>query len=71
LCKNSGWVEIMGCGMVDPNVLENCNIDSNKYKGYAFGLGIERMTQVKYKTNDIRLFFENDVRFIQQFQSLK
>jgi phenylalanyl-tRNA synthetase alpha chain len=71
LCKNSGWVEIMGCGMVDPNVLENCNIDSTIYTGYAFGIGIERMTQVKYKTNDIRLFFENDVRFLQQFQAVK
>lgn len=71
LCKNSGWVEIMGCGIVDPQVLENCHIDSSIYTGYAFGLGIERMTQVKYKTNDIRLFFENDIRFIQQFQAVK
>lgn len=71
LCKHTGWVEIMGCGMVDPQVLENCNINSDKYIGYAFGVGIERMTQVKYKTNDIRLFFENDIRFIQQFQAVK
>ena len=70
LCKGSGWVEILGCGMVDPNVLENCGIDSKNYSGYAFGLGIERMTQVKYKTNDIRLFFENDVRFLQQFTGM-
>ena len=70
LCKGSGWVEILGCGMVDPNVLDNCGIDSKKYSGYAFGLGIERMTQVKYKTNDIRLFFENDLRFLQQFTGM-
>ena len=69
VCKHSGWVEVLGCGMVDPNVLENCNIDSKKYTGYAFGIGIERMTMLKYKTNDIRLFFENDIRFLQQFQS--
>jgi phenylalanyl-tRNA synthetase alpha chain len=67
LCKHTGWVEILGCGMVDPNVLENCGIDSQRYTGYAFGLGIERMTMLKYKTNDIRLYFENDVRFLQQF----
>lgn len=67
VCKHSGWVEILGCGMVDPNVLESCSIDSTKYSGYAFGLGIERMTMLKYKTNDIRLYFENDVRFIEQF----
>ena len=67
LCKHTGWVEILGCGMVDPNVLENCGIDSTKYSGFAFGLGIERMTMLKYKTNDIRLYFENDARFIQQF----
>ena len=69
LCKHSGWVEVLGCGMVDPNVLENCNIDSKKYTGYAFGIGIERMTMLKYKTNDIRLFCEHDIRFLQQFQS--
>lgn len=69
LCKHTGWVEILGCGMVDPNVLENCGIDSKKYTGYAFGLGIERMTMLKYRTNDIRLYFENDVRFIRQFKS--
>lgn len=69
LCKNSGWVEVLGCGMVDPNVLDNCGINSKKYTGYAFGLGIERMTMLKYRTNDIRLYFENDVRFLEQFSS--
>ena len=69
LCKHTGWVEILGCGMVDPNVLENCGIDSKKYSGFAFGLGIERMTMLKYTTNDIRLYFENDVRFLQQFKA--
>lgn len=69
LCKHTGWVEILGCGMVDPNVLENCGIDSTKYSGFAFGLGIERMTMLKYRTNDIRLYFENDVRFLQQFKA--
>ncbi|MDR1346248.1 MAG: phenylalanine--tRNA ligase subunit alpha [Bacteroidales bacterium] len=67
LCKHTGWVEILGCGMVDPNVLENCGIDNQRYTGYAFGLGIERMAMLKYKTSDIRLYFENDVRFLQQF----
>jgi phenylalanyl-tRNA synthetase alpha chain len=69
ICKNTGWVEILGCGMVDPKVLENCNIDPHKYTGYAFGMGIERITMLKYQINDIRLFFENDVRFINQFKS--
>jgi phenylalanyl-tRNA synthetase alpha chain len=67
VCKHSGWVEILGCGMVDPNVLENCGINSKEYNGYAFGLGIERLAMLKYKINDIRLFFENDVRFLEQF----
>lgn len=67
LCKHTGWVEVLGCGMVDPNVLENCGVDAAKYSGYAFGLGIERMTMLKYKTDDIRLYFENDIRFIRQF----
>ncbi len=71
LCKHTGWVEILGCGMVDPNVLENCGIDSEKYSGFAFGLGIERMTMLKYTTNDIRLYFENDVRFLRQFTAAK
>ena len=69
VCKHSGWVEILGCGMVDPAVLENCNIDSEKYTGYAFGLGIERPAMLKYQIDDIRLFFENDMRFLEQFQS--
>ncbi len=68
-CKHSGWVEILGCGMVDPNVLENTNIDSKKYTGYAFGMGIERITNLKYQIKDLRLFSENDVRFLKQFQS--
>ncbi len=68
-CKHSGWVEILGCGMVDPNVLENSNIDSNKFTGYAFGMGIERITNLKYQIKDLRLFSENDIRFLKQFQS--
>jgi phenylalanyl-tRNA synthetase alpha chain len=68
-CKYSGWVEILGCGMVDPNVLDNTNIDSKKYTGYAFGMGIERITNLKYQIKDLRLFSENDVRFLKQFQS--
>ncbi|MFN3528619.1 MAG: phenylalanine--tRNA ligase subunit alpha [Bacteroidia bacterium] len=70
VCKQTGWVEILGCGMVDPQVLENCGIDSKKYSGYAFGMGIERMTMLKYQLKDIRLFFENDIRFLQQFGSV-
>ncbi len=69
VCKYTGWVEILGCGMVDPNVLNNCNIDSKKYSGYAFGMGIERITMLKYRINDLRLFFENDMRFLKQFES--
>jgi phenylalanyl-tRNA synthetase alpha chain len=69
VCKYSGWVEILGCGMVDPQVLENCGIDSNKYKGFAFGMGIERIAMLKYQVKDLRLFFENDVRFLKQFTS--
>ncbi|MGZ3898995.1 MAG: phenylalanine--tRNA ligase subunit alpha [Bacteroidia bacterium] len=69
VCKYTGWVEILGCGMVDPQVLENCSIDSNKYKGFAFGMGIERITMLKYQVKDLRLFFENDVRFLKQFTS--
>lgn len=69
ICKHSGWVEILGCGMVDPAVLESCGIDSKVYSGFAFGMGIERMTQQVFKTKDIRMFFENDVRFISQFES--
>ena len=69
ICKGTGWVEIMGCGMVDPNVLENCAIDSTIYTGYAFGMGIERITMLKYLVNDLRLYFENDLRFLRQFTS--
>ncbi len=69
VCKYSGWVEILGCGMVDPQVLENCKIDSTKYTGFAFGMGIERITMLKYQVKDLRLFFENDVRFVNQFTS--
>jgi len=68
ICKYSGWVEILGCGMVDPNVLESCNIDSNEYTGLAFGMGIERITMLKYQIDDLRLFFENDIRFLRQFE---
>jgi len=69
VCKRTGWLEILGCGMVHPKVLENCNIDSNKYSGFAFGMGIERPALLKYGINDIRLFSENDVRFLKQFTS--
>jgi phenylalanyl-tRNA synthetase alpha chain len=67
ICKYTGWVEIMGCGMVDPKVFENCNIDSKTYTGFAFGMGIERITMLKYQIKDLRLFFENDIRFLKQF----
>ncbi len=70
ITKGTGWLEILGCGMVDPNVLENCGIDSKKYSGYAFGMGIERIAMLKYGVTDLRLFFENDVRFLKQFSSL-
>lgn len=69
ICKKTGWVEILGCGMVHPNVLTNCGIDPNKYSGFAFGMGIERPAMLKYGINDIRLFSENDVRFLKQFTS--
>ncbi|MCS6832647.1 MAG: phenylalanine--tRNA ligase subunit alpha [Flammeovirgaceae bacterium] len=70
LCKHTGWVEIGGCGMVDPNVLTNCGIDAEKYTGFAFGMGIERITNLKYRINDLRLFTENDVRFLRQFTAI-
>jgi len=70
ICKNSGWVEIGGSGMVDPNVLENCSIDSKEFSGFAFGMGIERIAMLKYEIDDIRLFSENDVRFLRQFNGL-
>jgi phenylalanyl-tRNA synthetase alpha chain len=69
VCKHTGWLEIMGCGMVDPSVLDNCNIDSVMYTGYAFGMGIERIAMLKYQINDLRLFFENDKRFLEQFRA--
>ena len=68
-CKGTGWVEILGSGMVDPNVLENCGIDSKVYSGYALGMGIERITNLKYQVKDLRMFSENDVRFLRQFES--
>lgn len=67
ICKHSGWVEILGSGMVHPNVLENFGIDSNKYTGFAFGMGVERITQLKYQVNDLRLYSQNDIRFLKQF----
>jgi phenylalanyl-tRNA synthetase alpha chain len=70
ICKHSGWVEILGCGMIDPNVLINCNINPDEYSGFAFGMGIERITMLKYKINDLRLFFENDVQFLKQFSKI-
>ncbi len=68
-CKHTGWVEILGCGMVDPNVLELCGIDSKVYSGYAFGLGVERITNLKYQVSDLRMFSENDVRFLKEFEA--
>ena len=70
VCKGTGWLEIMGCGMVDPNVLESCGIDSKKYTGFAFGMGVERITMLKYGVRDLRLYFENDLRFLGQFESV-
>ena len=69
ITKGTGWLEILGCGMVDPNVLENCKIDSKKYSGFAFGMGIERMAMLKYEVKDLRMWSENDVRFLDQFKS--
>jgi len=69
VCKYTGWLEVLGCGMVHPNVLEACNIDSKKYTGFAFGMGIERAAMLKYQVNDLRLYFENDLRFLEQFRS--
>ena len=68
-CKGTGWVEILGCGMVDPNVLEACGIDSKVYTGFALGMGIERITNLKYRVKDLRMFSENDVRFLEEFKS--
>jgi phenylalanyl-tRNA synthetase alpha chain len=69
VCKYTGWLEVLGCGMVHPNVLEACNIDSKKYTGFAFGMGIERAAMLKYQVNDLRLYFENDLRFLDQFKT--
>lgn len=69
VCKHTGWLEVLGCGMVHPNVLEACNIDSKKFTGFAFGMGIERAAMLKYGVNDLRLYFENDLRFLDQFKS--
>ena len=69
VCKYTGWLEILGCGMVDPNVLEFNHIDSKKYTGFAFGMGVERVAMLKYQVKDLRLYFENDVRFLEQFSS--
>ena len=68
-CKHTGWVEILGCGMVDPNVLEQCGIDNKVYSGYAFGMGVERITNLKYRVSDLRMFSENDTRFLKEFES--
>ena len=68
-CKHTGWVEILGCGMVDPNVLEQCGIDSKIYPGYAFGMGVERITNLKYQVSDLRMFSENDLRFLKEFEA--
>ena len=68
-CKHTGWVEILGCGMVDPNVLEQCGIDSKVYTGYAFGMGVERITNLKYRVSDLRMFSENDTRFLKEFEA--
>lgn len=69
ITKGTGWLEIMGCGMVDPNVLENCGIDSDEYSGFAFGMGIERIAMLLYQIGDIRMFYDNDLRFLEQFKS--
>lgn len=70
ITKGTGWLEVLGCGMVDPNVLKNCGIDSEKYTGFAFGMGIERIAMLRYQVDDLRMFFENDVRFLKQFESV-
>ena len=67
VCKQTGWLEVLGCGMVHPNVLRSCGIDAERYTGYAFGMGVERLTMLRYGVNDLRLFFENDLRFLRQF----
>ena len=70
LTKGTGWLEILGCGMVDPNVLENCKLDTTLYSGFAFGLGVDRIAMLKYGVKDLRTFFQNDTRFLNEFNSL-
>jgi phenylalanyl-tRNA synthetase alpha chain len=70
ICKHTGWLEVLGCGIVDPNVLDACGIDNKKYTGFAFGMGVERLAMLKWHVKDLRLYFENDVRFLEQFQSV-
>ena len=67
MCKGEGWIEILGCGMVHPKVLENCGIDSERYTGFAFGIGLERIAMMRYGIDDMRLLYENDLRFLKQF----
>ena len=67
VCSHTGWLEVMGCGMVHPNVFKHSNIDADKYSGFALGMGVERLAMLRYGVNDLRLFFENDLRFLQQF----
>jgi phenylalanyl-tRNA synthetase alpha chain len=67
VCKHTGWLEVLGCGMVHPSVLDNSGIDSEKYRGFAFGMGVERLAMLRYGVNDLRLFFENDLKFLRQF----
>ena len=67
VCSNTGWIEVLGCGMVHPNVFKHVGVDSEKYTGFAFGMGVERLAMLRYGVNDLRLFFENDLRFLQQF----
>jgi phenylalanyl-tRNA synthetase alpha chain len=69
ICKHTGWVEILGCGICDPNILKACNIDPEQYTGFAFGMGVERIAMLKYQINDLRMFFENDLRFLEQFEN--
>ena len=67
VCGHNGWLEVMGCGMVHPNVFKHCNVDTNIFSGFAFGMGVERLAMLKYGVNDLRLFFDNDLRFLRQF----
>jgi phenylalanyl-tRNA synthetase alpha chain len=70
ICKYTGWLEVLGCGMVDPNVLEACGIDSGEYTGFAFGMGVERLAMLKWQVKDLRLYYENDARFLDQFKTV-